>query len=273
MRKALVACVLSSQLIISPSTHADETANTQKCEPSKPDKRVHVSRPLATTRDSVQEINVYCGNETDTHAPSPNPNEKCPCPPQEWGAAHVTELLDALAKLLAALAWPFAAVAIVMLLRTEIKDLLSRLKRGKVAGAEFEFAEYVRAAEEQANIPAAPETQPVDAIAIKKATLDPRGTILSAWLDVDAALNILVERKRLGEGYTRIAKRPDTAIRLVQRAELLSPNYIGLFHDLRAMRNEAAHSTDFSPPADAVVRYVRLAQELAAELRKRAESS
>jgi hypothetical protein len=272
MRKVLLACILSSQLIISPGTHADETANIQKCEPSKPDKRVNVPRPLVKTGDSVQEVNVYCGNETDTHAPSPNPNEKCPCSPQEWGAAHVSEFLDALAKLLAALAWPVAAVSIVLVLRTEIKDLLSRLKRGKWAGAEFEFAEDVRAAEEAADIPRTPETQQLDAVAVEKATLDPRGAILSAWLDVEAALNILVERKNLGEGYTRITKRPTTAIRLVQKAELLSPNHVNLFQDLRAMRNEAAHSTDFSPPADAVARYVRLAQELAAELRRRADS-
>lgn len=265
MKKPLAASMFVIAFISTASTHADEAASSQTCGCPQPKKHVFVPRPPPKIGDSVQEISVYCGSDINTR--SPNTSAKTTIPPED-SSVILRELLEALAKLFAALAWPVAAVFIVRQLRTEITGLLSRLKRGKVGGAEFEFADYVRAAEEEAEIQRTPETQAVDSIAVAKASSDPRGTILSAWLDVEAALNSLVETKKLAEGYTRIAKRNLTSIRLVQRAELLSANYVGLFHDLRAMRNEAAHSTDFLPPADAVVRYVQLAQELAAELHK-----
>lgn len=149
-----------------------------------------------------------------------------------------------------------------------IAQLLSRLKRGKVGGTELEFADFVVDAETQADIPLTEESKVIDTTEVAKASSDPRGVILSAWLDVEAALNSLVETNKLAEGYSRITKRNLTAIRLVQQAELLSANYVGLFHDLRAMRNEAAHAADFAPPPDSVIRYVQLARELAAALRK-----
>lgn len=245
MKKSLVASVFVIAYISTASTHADEAASSQACSCPQPKKHVFFPRPPPKMGDSVQEISVYCGSATN--AQSPNTTTKTAIPPED---SHVIlrELLDALAKLFTALAWPVAAVFIVRQLRTEITGLLSRLKRGKVGGAEFEFADYVRAAEEEADIQRTPETQAVDSSAVAKASNDPRGTILSAWLDVEAALNSLIETKKLAEGYTRIANRNLTSIRLVQRAELLSANYVGLFHDLRVMRNEAAHATDFSPP-------------------------
>ncbi|WP_341679619.1 hypothetical protein [Comamonas thiooxydans] len=59
-----------------------------------------------------------------------------------------------------------------------------------------------------------------------------------------------------------------SAIREVQKAEVLDANWIALFHDLRVMRNEAAHAIDFTPAQDVVIRYVQLAKELAAAIRK-----
>ena len=69
------------------------------------------------------------------------------------------------------------------LLLPEIKDLLSRLKSGKLAGINFVFADRVRAAEEQANIQIGQATKPADTMAFQKATIGPRGAVLSAWLD------------------------------------------------------------------------------------------
>jgi hypothetical protein len=102
---------------------------------------------------------------------------------------------------------------------------------------------------------------------------DPRSAILDAYLDVEVALYHLIEVKHLAEGYSRITKRPRTAINLVQRKGFLGANYVSLFNDLLAARDEVRHSADFSPPTDAVERHVQMAAELVAELRRRAESS
>lgn len=188
---------------------------------------------------------------------------------ESW-TISLEKLLDFIAKLAASLGWPLAVIIIVFLLRIQLTELLTRLRKGKIGNAEFEFAEDVRAVREESEIEQTPESQSVDPQTFAKASSDPRSVILTAWLEVEAALNILIETKKLAIGYTNIGRRPLSAFRLVQKANLLSDSYINLFHDLRTLRNDAAHSVDFSPPIDAVVQYTQLARVLAAELRRKA---
>lgn len=269
MGKALSACILATQLLYSPSTHADEPASNQKCERVQPENRVHPKTPPVKVGHTVQEISVYCDSDTTPHAQPPDKNDKCKCSPEEFKVNQLPEILDAMAKLIAAFAWPGTAITILLLLRPEIKNLLSRVKRGKFGSAEIELAEYLHDAAEQSERELPLTTPPADAI--EKATNDPRGTVLSAWIDVEAALRNLLKARDLGKGHTRIDKRPLTSIRLLQEAGILSPNYIALFQDLRVIRNAAAHSSDFSLPAESVVQFVQLTEELTAELRRQAE--
>jgi hypothetical protein len=178
--------------------------------------------------------------------------------------------VNGVAKILSSLAWPAAAFFMVLMLRTEIARLLARLKRGKWGSAEFEFENELREIEHDVEIPATPEAEAVSPTTVELASQDPRGAILAAWLNVEMAMNNLVRVRGLGKDYTRIAKRPLTAIRLLQDAQALDSNYVALFHSLRTMRNEAAHSFDFKPDADAVIRYTQLANELVAEMQRKA---
>ena len=63
----------------------------------------------------------------------------------------------------------------------------------------------------------------------------------------------LLEARHISEGFTKITRRPLTAIRLLQNSGLLNANYLGLFHNLRAMRNAVAYTSPISrATADAV---------------------
>lgn len=58
------------------------------------------------------------------------------------------------------------------------------------------------------------------------------------------------------------------AIRILQKSEILDPVWISLFDDLRRLRNDAAHSAEFSPSQEAVMKYIQLANDLIAAMKK-----
>lgn len=174
-----------------------------------------------------------------------------------------------IAQMTKALAWPLSAVLIVLVFRVQLHNLIARVRKGKVGPAEFEFEEDVEAA--RAAVEADPATAPPPTSAapaqVELATVDPRAAIISAWLSVEQAAALLAQKRGLLAGVP--SRNPSAVIRAIDRAKLLDPPYVALFHDLRAMRNQAAHDVTFNPPADAVVNYLGLAEAL----RKRFESA
>jgi len=180
------------------------------------------------------------------------------------------KLLEAIAKILSSIAWPIAAVFIAHYFKKELAILLARLKRLKAGAAEAEFADQLRETEEEVEIERTPDAQAVTPAAIEGAAANPRGTILSAWLEVEAAIQWLHEVKGLARPAVRPIRGVLPLMREIQRAEILDFNYVALFHDLRSLRNNAVHDPDFNPPAESVVHYVQLARELTSALKKAA---
>ncbi len=215
----------------------------------------------------IQEITISCGSQNTaqtipTASAAHTSQERMPT--FNWD-----KLIDALVKILSSLAWPIAAVYIAFFFKKELAALLARLKKGKWGAAEFEFENYVREVEAETEIPRTPESENVTPSVAARASTDPRGAIVSAWIEVEDALFSLVRNWQLSDPVSSAKQIRSTvwAIRAVQKAQALDPNWIALFYDLRAMRNEAAHSPDFSPPPDAVLKYVQLAKELTSAMR------
>lgn len=213
-----------------------------------------------------QQVTVYCAQPAATQNQS---IEKIPKSGKD--PLPIDKIIDAIAKLFASLAWPIAAIVIAHQFRKELAALLSRVKRGKLGSAELEFADYVNEVEEVSDIPRTPEGERISASTMAYASNNPRAAILTSWLEVESALNSLVKLRQLSTISTRTSKGILPAIRAVQKAELLDSNYVALFHDLRVMRNEAAHAIDFDPPADSVIKYAQLANELTNAIRKAAD--
>jgi hypothetical protein len=165
-------------------------------------------------------------------------------------------------------------VIVATYFKKELANLLSRLKKGRWGDAEVEFENYVREVNAEVDIPRASESESISPEATAYASKDPRGSILGAWIAVEEVLFDLV-RKIEGpivvssSTPSRSPRRLTSAaaIRVLQSAEVLDTNWISLFHDLRSLRNEAAHSADFEPSPDSVITYLRLAKELTNAMR------
>lgn len=233
---------------------AEPEVTCKEAAPKKPP-TVRIKEPL------VQEISITCGNQTANQSmpvatPKAQGNDQ---PPTLW-----MRFIEEIFKLIGNLAWPIAAVLIASFFKKELAALLARLKKGKWGDAEFEFENYVREVDAEADIPRVPEEESISPAAAARASTDPRGAIVSAWVEVEDALFNLVRNRDLPQAMPtpRQPKNTISAIRAVQKAQALDSNWVALFHDLRTLRNEAAHSTDFSPPPDAVIKYVQLAKEL-----------
>lgn len=173
------------------------------------------------------------------------------------------------------LAWPLTTLIIAWFLKSEIRGLISRIKKGKLGSAELEFIEYVATAEadSQSILPSEETTEIIEDLK-ETATLDPRGTVLSAWVDVEAALDKIIKDKGLEFSPSNKLRTGATikirssqggvlrAIRTLQQSSIVDPEVIALLQDLRVMRNDAAHSQDFNPPSSSVAKYVLLARKV-----------
>lgn len=160
-----------------------------------------------------------------------------------------------------ALGWPVAAVVVALSFRQQINALLGRMKKGKFGPAEFEFEEAVRVLEQ--NFPGTPS----DEIALpgvlntrNSAAVDPRTTILEAWLKVEDAA------RRLGRKHAALDDQHPNDIGLVVRklriAGKIDWEHEKLYRQLSLLRNSAVHENDFQPLADSVVGYVSLSESL-----------
>jgi hypothetical protein len=171
------------------------------------------------------------------------------------------DALTFLAEITKALAWPVTAVVLAVLFRSELRALLSRLKKGKVGSAEFEFKEEVEElAKDIAEV--SPQAKPValKPETVNLATLNPRAAMLTAWIEIEVALTKLAEKHGLLSPQMR--RNPTNLVRNLARAELIPKAYAPGFIALYRLRNQAAHEMDFNPPEDAILGYLEIAEEL-----------
>lgn len=61
---------------------------------------------------------------------------------------------------------------------------------------------------------------------------------------------------------------PVRALRELTQIKMVTSEDIALFHDLRGLRNQATHASDFHPSFEAVVNYLRLADTLRSRFEK-----
>ena len=183
------------------------------------------------------------------------------------------KLVDLILKFFVGIAWPVAAIVIAYHFKRELAALLARLKRLKAGAAEAEFERGVDEAIEAAE---------VDQVAVPQADVgplrsaaesDPRGAILGSWLEVEQAVFRLLEVRGLSSRTARPSRSVLAAMKSIQSAQALDANYVGLFHDLRALRNQAAHNYEFNPEPGAVLHYAKLARALANEINRAANAA
>lgn len=173
--------------------------------------------------------------------------------------------LTFISKILEALAWPLAAVALVALLRKEIRQFLPLVKRLKAGPVEAEFERELKelrtSAESQPRRPDSPAQPEPGSLLLQLVEINPRSAILEAWQQVElAALRAAVERQI--KVTAAESNSPAAIVRALNGRGLLSTEDLALFHDLRALRNQASRARDFTPTTEAALNYVALSSRL-----------
>ena len=251
---------------------AEPVARTPPAAPKIPPAVTKNWPAVRTEERFIQEFSINCGSQTENQTiPLVAPE----LPKDNQPSSFWIRLIEEFVKLIGVLAWPIAAVVIALFFKKELASLMSRVKKGKWGDAELEFENYVRDVDAEADIPRAPAAETISPEAAVRASTDPRGAILGAWIAVEDALFDLVRSLDLpvSSSSTSQAKNSMAAIRAAQKAQVLDAKWISLFHDLRMLRNEAAHSNHFSPDPESVITYVQLAKELTTAVRTAASNT
>lgn len=173
-------------------------------------------------------------------------------------------------KVTEALAWPIASIVIFLLLRKHIEALLPQLKKVKAGPLEAEFEHELKVLRNTTNQQTQPQ-QAGDTLSPREeklhrlAEVNPRSAILEAWQHVEVATRKRVLELGLHEAGPEGRPILD-AYRSLAKAQVLNNEALALFHELRSLRNQAAHVDDFNPSKSAAIDYIDLSKKLISQL-------
>lgn len=106
-------------------------------------------------------------------------------------------LLEQVLKFLSSTVWPIAVVFVAFIFKNEFSFFLSRLKKGKLGDAEFEFESYLNKVDAEVEEKRVGGDEKIDRNYAVMASVDPRGAILRLWLKVEAELFSMLNAKGL----------------------------------------------------------------------------
>ena len=185
------------------------------------------------------------------------------------------DILTFISKLVDSLAWPVASTVLVFMLKDEIKRLLPFVKKLKAGPVEAEFEREVKelkaTAEAQPEILPPPEgITPERQMLLQLVQVNPRSAVLEAWRGIEEASIRVIQNKAV---YVpeKESRFPLSVVRALNKSSLLTSDELALYHDLRSLRNQAAHVQDFAPNTDAALNYIELAGRLRQALQRAAE--
>ena len=204
----------------------------------------------------------------------------CSCSPHcRGGHSHVLtramSWLSFIAEIIKAVAWPLTVLGIFLVLRRPLTNLIPVLGRLKFKDFELDFGR--RLAEVRADaetLPAARVGKPLpagDDSLFHLAATAPRAAILEAWIRLEAAALAAARRKGSTEPVSRV-RSPTRLIEALEEFGVIDARQAAVFHELRSLRNSAAHALGFEPAPDSARDYVRLAARLEQSLDERATS-
>jgi len=153
------------------------------------------------------------------------------------------ESLDLALEYLRVLAWPVVVIVAVVMFRSSIRALFTRMTKASGFGASAEFAAEVRSlAEESKQIR---EGEGVGEVGGTSATQDREpatnlGRMLIAWAKLEAAAEEVAERAKL-----RSQGGPISQIAIELREDgLIGAQTFHILMSLRALRNDVVHRAD-----------------------------
>jgi hypothetical protein len=176
-----------------------------------------------------------------------------------------------IASIIGSLAWPIAALVIVLIFHDQIKFLLSQIRKIGAGGVNFEIAQRVEAVRDQAEEVEVEQSKttiapPPDAVTLDPATLElaknfPEAAVLTAFKELEGVL-LQIRAKLPDDKPHRNLKE---VMNYLADKKYISESVVSLFNRLREARNTVAHSskeTITSGEALELVRQTKLLIEL-----------
>ena len=177
------------------------------------------------------------------------------------------DALTFIAEIVKALAWPAMVLALVLLLRKPIADLIPLLTRLKYKDLELEFGRRLAevTAEAGEELPPPHPPAPLEAAEeqalVELAKVSPRSAVTEAWRQVEVAAVEAARRNDISLSPSD-ATSPARVLRALERHRVIDAGKLGLIHNLRELRNQAVHSPDFAVTSAAALEYAQLARRV-----------
>lgn len=179
--------------------------------------------------------------------------------------------LTFIAALTGHLAWPLSVLAIFLVIRKPLAGLIPLLVRLKYKDLEIDFSrrlEEITAEVEslpQPEATALPRTAADDSL-LALAETSPRAAILEARIRLESAAVSAARARNVTVPASQL-RSPLQLVQLLEELDIIEARQAAVFHDLRGLRNSAAHATNFNPGVEVAKDYVRAANRLEQYLR------
>ena len=174
---------------------------------------------------------------------------------------------------ISALAWPLTVIIILLILRRPLTNLFPYIQHLRFQGLEVEFGQKMQALalEAQKILPRSPgspgsEKQILEQ-KVELARVSPRAVVLESWLQLEQAAVDAIHRHGIELKSTGL-RSPLILGNTLEESGILNGSTPAIYHQLRNLRNAAAHASDFSFSADSAIEYAELAARLTEFLRK-----
>lgn len=177
------------------------------------------------------------------------------------------------AEVIKAIAWPVTVLIIFLILRPRLMALVPLIQRLRFQGVEVDFSRQVQelALEVRSKLPPLPDgtdtQRPLRDHWMEVSQFSPRAVVLEAWLQVEKAAVEAIRRHGVEMKSTDL-RSPLILGQGLEQAGILGDETAVIYHQLRNLRNAAAHASDFSFTADSAIEYADLATRLTLYLRK-----
>lgn len=182
--------------------------------------------------------------------------------------------LTFISKVVEALAWPGAFLAVLLVIRKELPAIVRSLRKLKFKDVELEFGEAAKAVAADAKEVVPPSKPDVRVSGQSKeemsfrltaiAELSPRAAILESWLQVEAGA-VDVIRKRTTSNLSSMPGPMRIRDSLIRMA-ILNAKQAAVFENLRDLRNKAVHIPEAEFTKESVGSYIEAALAMATYL-------
>ena len=195
------------------------------------------------------------------------------------------DTFEFIAELVGHLAWPTVTIALVLLLRKPVSELIPLLRKLKYRELELDFSKEIAAIEAEAsasdretlpqqtgNVSIVDSTRIWQEIESKRENMlrmvsySPRVAVMESWLDVEAAA-VEAASSFWGEDCIGSLKSYPELGEYLFQCKVIDNKQLEIYRRLRQLRNKAAHAQELSLSDDDARSYVNLATALAAHIR------